>query len=271
MRVEIKQMEVRGIPMTLMHFYAQMGQVKVGPYLVAMPDEMDHFDREEFTRLFMELEKDHQFETIFGGVLSDYDKTTKVREMAEHFMIDRCPEPTDSIVSSFKRSTFEHKDYYLPALKVLNYRNGQFWSPAKTVLWKNNQLKADHLEVDDLDRYTVTKTKKKHAVGLQCDCGIYGSVNIEELELYFHHTSQDVVLMMDPNFEVSERRLVIVEPSNNADVFIARKGWKASKVFISEVVGDTISTADASELLSMVWRRRIDVAQIFAEKVVYNT
>lgn len=259
--------------MALMHFYAQMGQIRVGPYLLAMPDEMDEADREHFTEMFRRMEADPgSFERFVAG-LDDRATAEKIQNMAERYMDEVYPMPLDRVVTSFHASTFQHKDYYLPALKVLNLRDGVFYSPARTAAWKNNELIANHLEVEENDpttrKYVVNVPKRRpHKPSLECDCGIYGSVNTEEIGIYLNYDGDHSMVMMDPNFSMSERRLVLIEPSNKADVFIARKGWKASKAFISEIVGETISFPDASELLSMVWQRPVDVAKAAMRKVM---
>lgn len=257
--------------MALMHFVAQMGMVRLGPFLISMPDEMEEIDRIAFTEHFRDFEHAPEaFKNEFVG-LSNSDIIAKVEIMAEAFMNYRYPKPRDQVFTSFHAATFTHKDFYLPALKVLNFKDGEFYSPARTAKWKNLELKAEHLVVDmDLGKgkYFVTKAQMKHKVDMVCDCGIYGSVNVEELGTYYHYTRDTGMIQMDPNFTKADRRLVIVEPSNDAGVFLARKGWKATRAFISEIVGDTMSIQDASEMLSMVWQRRIDVNQVFVGRVI---
>lgn len=256
--------------MALMHFYAQMGMIRLGPYLLSMPDEMDEADRIAFTDAFHGYERDpYTFEKTFAN-RSEKEIIEHIMQMAETFLNDRYPMPTEEVYHSFRASDFFQKDYYLPALKVLNYRDGEYFSPARPAKWTNMQLKGVHLDVEENDptdplKY-VAKTNKDHIVGPTCDCGIYGSVNVEELSIYLNSDGVRSLVQMDPHFGVLNRKLCIIEPSNKADVYLARKGWKTTHAFISEVIGDTISVNDASELLSMVWKRKVDVMKVYTMK-----
>lgn len=235
---------------------------------IHMPDEMEGVDLRDFTDAFrMVWEKDVAgFNRKFVNVPSQ-TAADKILEAAEAYMDQRYPLPQDRVFTSFNSFEFTQKDFYLPALKVFNYENGEFYSPSRFAHWKNKELKAEHIEIGRINyddkKYEMAKSQRLvHHVSATCDCGIYGSVNMEELELYFHADPFSSPIMLDPRYDPNARKLCIVEPSNNADVFIARKGWKASKVFISEIVGETISAENASDMLSMVWQRSLAVSKI---------
>ena len=169
--------------------------------------------------------------------------------------------PVEEQFSSFNATTMEQKDYFLPGLKVLNVdEHGTYWSPSYPVPWNDGELLADHLHKGIFD-FSPEQHHKSIADAMQtCDCGIYASVNMNELSMYL--TAQ-FAMGMDGRFGISDRRLCMIEPFSDATVWTARKGWKASKAFISEVIGETISIRDASALLSMVWQRPIDINEIY--------
>lgn len=183
------------------------------------------------------------------------------------------------------------KDYYLPALKVLKYRNGKYFSPQKESEWENMELVArcegnSHpgfnakiryvqrpdgdidIVADDLE---FISPPKHEAPDSECDCGIYGSVNMDELLGYFQPSGADAYAMMftgrwtDREPEPSTV-LCVIEPSPDAKVILCRKGWKASKAFISEIVDETISIDDASTLLSIAWHRPINIRRLYENR-----
>lgn len=255
--------------MSLMHFLAQLGSMKVGPMTLHMPDEMETSDLQDFTNSFR-VRWEHDIEGFNREfVFTPHDiAAMKIAQLANAYMDHRYSLPEDRVFTSFQSSTFEQKDFYLPTLKVFNFKDGQFYSPSRFAHWKNKELKAEHLEIGrisyDSKTYEIDRPERLvHHVSATCDCGIYGSVNVEELELYLHTTPQSSTIMLDPRYDPKDRKLCIIEPSNKSEVFIARKGWKASKAFISEIVGETMSVDDASELLSMVWNRPVNVDKIF--------
>jgi hypothetical protein len=75
-----------------------------------------------------------------------------------------------------------------------------------------------------------------------CDCGIYGSVNLDEVS--YHMVAREpnnmLVTLYDRN-PIGERVLCIIEPSEYAEVILARKGWRAGAAFVSEIVGETLT------------------------------
>jgi len=167
-------------------------------------------------------------------------------------------------------STIE-KDYFLPALKVLDFDGSDYYSPQRKNTWINGELVAACEKIDPFASLLspppflpITEERNTHRVPADdCDCGIYGSVNLEEIRDFLHeYIIQDQNTLL--GFTIV-KKLVIVEPSPDADIILARKGWKASRVFISEVVGDTISVSDASRLLSIAWHREIDVSEAINE------
>lgn len=182
--------------------------------------------------------------------------------------------PDSEMFHSFNGYTMEQKDYFLPALKVLNWDkvNEVFWSPVYYTPWYDNQLSAGHL-IRNLQQPDVTHRDHLNmdTAMVSCDCGIYASANLSELGSYFSlPDNQSRSLGMDIRYRREDRRLCIIEPFSDATVWMARKGWKTSKAFISEIVGDTISVKDASELMSMVWRRRLDLTSIFENKEMFQ-
>jgi len=107
-----------------------------------------------------------------------------------------------------------------------------------------------------------------------CTCGIYGSVNLEEINKYLYPIDDiSTILRLNrysyPIDDISTtskiRNLYLIEPSVGADVIMCPKGWKTSSAFISEIIGETISIDEASSLLSIAWNRKIDVRRVFDE------
>lgn len=179
--------------------------------------------------------------------------------------------PDSEMFHSFNGYTMEQKDYFLPGLKVLHWDkvNEVFWSPVYYTPWYDNQLSAGHL-IRNLQQPDVTHRDHLNmdTAMVSCDCGIYASANMSELSSYFSlPDNQSRSLGMDIRFRREDRRLCIIEPFSDATVWMARKGWKASKAFISEIVGDTIGVMEASELMSMVWHRRMDLTTIFDKEM----
>lgn len=211
---------------------------------------------------------------------ADKEDKAEIREMTEALMQAKYPPFTPEIVSTLS------KDYYLPALKVLEMdKNGKFFSPSQTGEWIHNELVAECQASGGYGHWTirisypfgteeVTPVGKHKAPHEDCDCGIYGSVHMEEVRGYLEKDTQINASTMafsswrssPPQIlEEKKRVLCIIEPSEGAEVIVCRKGWKASKAFISEIVGETISIAEASQLLSMAWQRNIDVRRVFHE------
>lgn len=171
--------------------------------------------------------------------------------------------------------TFE-KDYFLPALKVLVKGDTGIYSPQYSGKWENMELRAECLaqdflppqlahrmlpngtvEVYSLDDYKPTKHNPPHE---GCDCGIYGSVHLEEINGYINLDASSI--MSYHPYIPNKKILCIIEPSPGAEVVVCRKGWKASRAFLSEIVGETIPVDDASRLLSIAWKRDIDVREV---------
>jgi hypothetical protein len=196
------------------------------------------------------------------------------------------------------------KDYFLPALKVLKFIDGKYYSPGYESEWRDMELKAEcrklaeqaylptHKMVTDdngtqyivsvppdLDEYRGTT--RHNAPEESCDCGIYGSVNLEEILEYVmtyqspnwqktgHWQAQHLGTFASASANLPPNPkpvLCIIEPSPDAKVILCRKGWKASHAFISEIVEETISERDASQLLSIAWHRPIDVRRLHASR-----
>ena len=176
------------------------------------------------------------------------------------------------------------KEYYLPALKVLEKDYlGQYYSPSKRNRWNNMELTAKCAHRDINFYYYISESNQEphDAPDENCDCGIYGSVNLEEVESYlvpgerifglpspqiFQQTyRQPFTQVIDTEYKSPKRVLCIIEPSPDAKVILCRKGWKASKVFISEIIPDTMSIDEASAILSMGWHRELDIRRIYNE------
>lgn len=190
-------------------------------------------------------------------------------EMITKYFDSQYPVPLARPFTSFNGFTMEQKDYFLPGLKVLNLdSDGVFWSPVYAVPWTDNELSADHHPHPAQPQLLGSQYHPdiRSTMGV-CNCGIYASVNLTELRSYF--MMEDAYARnhgMDTRFTRRDRKLCIIEPSSEAIVWQARKGWKSDKAFISEVVGETISIPDAAELLSMVWQRRLDLSTLFSQE-----
>lgn len=234
---------------------------------VITPDEFTKWAENDHNDI--ESEDGHEFYNMFCE--THFRKPVVMAElhkMIEEFMDKKYPTPLKRVVPSFNAMTMETKEYFLPALKVLNEDDlGQLWSPAFPSVWEKNELVATHMSYgnrivamyDTLHPNTDLLTAMK-----TCHCGIYASVNMEELGHYIRLDGSNNIMgwSLDDRFDSSHRRLCIVEPFSDAYLFMARKGWKASHVYVSEIVGETISADDASTLLSMVWHRPIDISKL---------
>lgn len=95
-----------------------------------------------------------------------------------------------------------------------------------------------------------------------CDCGIYASVNFDEIGSYLDEDDNDET----PGEEKTKPVLCIIEPKEGADVILSRKGWRAGAAFISEIVGETIDIDAASQLLSIAWHRPIDIQRLYENR-----
>lgn len=194
-----------------------------------------------------------------------------VNHIKEHFE-KMYPAPKVEPFSSFNGFTMEQKDYFLPALKVLNRDgHGVFWSPVYVVEWKNDELSAEHIRSDYVFSFASTprhvQTGKMEEIMETCDCGIYASVNLTELQQYVGMSDNKANSFgMDNRFDKKARKLCIIEPLSDATVWLASKGWKTDHAFVSEIVGETISPQDAATLLSMVWQRPLDVVSLYNSK-----
>lgn len=142
-----------------------------------------------------------------------------------------------------------HKEYWLPALKTLSVVNGHYMSPQRFTHWHDNQLTA-MCTADYILSYSFMTARgnfpRPHpdveAPVEDCTCGIYASINLGEIRAYRHYAIPNAV--------------VIVEPYPDAKVIVGDKGWRAGKVFISEVlIGDnpTVDMDFAAALLSRAW------------------
>lgn len=189
------------------------------------------------------------------------------------------------------------KEYFLPALKVLVRVGNDYMSPGYESKWKDGELMAickkdtiaaranlivrsnGEIGVDPNFEESAIYGSSHDAPDDNCECGIYGSVNIEEviayLEQNFKASLYQQALMgtlgsMYANLNPYtipdapiKNVLCLIEPSPDAKVIMCRKGWKASHAFISEIVGETISWDDAYQVLSLSWKRSIDLAQLY--------
>lgn len=193
-----------------------------------------------------------------------------VRALQEH-MKEAYPEFEPEIIHSLNNGVM--KEYYLPALKVLHRLDGEYYSPSKVSHWRDMELEAVCMADDyRLLAYALTDfvaaTEPHTAPGDKCECGIYGTVNLDEALGYMGESNMVTLQrsLLVPHWDMGHQVLAIVEPSEGAKVMLARKGWKASKAFISEIVGETISPDDASNLLSLAWHRPIDVRRIYESR-----
>lgn len=199
--------------------------------------------------------------------LSDMER---VRDAIESMMDTLYPPFEPEIVHA------PDKDYFLPALKVLVYMDGKYFSPQQQAEWKDMELEAECIQSpwhfgrpkmvgNDIVGF---ETPVPHSAPKEdCDCGIYGSVNLEEASSYLVDSMSTLRGRRIADYDsVSEpivcKKLCIIEPSPGAKVIVCRKGWKASGAFISEIVNETISCAEASNLLSIAWNREIDITKI---------
>ncbi len=238
-------------------------------------DAWDNGMTEVLRRIHNELE-DYDIEFLKKQLADENPNLTLTMEMyvnrVQQFMEAYFPVPAPEPFYSFNGFTMEQKDYMMPALKVLNQdKDGMFWSPMYVCPWENNELIANHQDgtspLSRLLAHTVAaemhEQNFEEAMG-HCDCGIYASVNMDELKQYVWAGEQEAVWQdKHITFEQKDHKLCIIEPYSDATVWMARKGWKASKAFVSEVVGETITINDASELLSMVWQRHLDVDSLY--------
>lgn len=183
----------------------------------------------------------------------EQDEVDKLVKIIQTFMESLYPPFEPEIIHSISG-----KDYYLPALKVLHKIDGEFFSPSFNGKWTNKELVATcsaNQSYRLVMRYLEHELPNEHeSPNDECDCGIYGTVNLEEVQSY---------LFLPPTFD--KRVLCVIEPSIGAKVHLARKGWKASKAFISEIVGETISVEDTSNLLSLAWHRNLDIRKVYNE------
>lgn len=217
-----------------------------------------------------------------------------IHKLLDNYFETRCPVFEPEIVYGLD------KEYFLPALKVLKYKEGKFSSPSLDVEWVDGELqakcesrygvrlgnpryvrKADG--TSELQFDNISEERRHDAPTDNCDCGIYGSVNLDEIKEYlgiqYPHNMwmaypQQIGIISDyendfPSEVQSYRKepvirnvLCIIEPSPDAKVIMCRKGWKASHAFISEIIGQTITQSEASQLLSIAWKREIDIRRL---------
>lgn len=223
---------------------------------------------EEFGHPDIEEQDSYQFYQSFKNNELMSLTIPMVHDLLEVFLNTKYPTPRMEIFSSFHAESMESKEYYLPALKVLNEDSkGVFWSPTFKIPWHDNELSAHHLTYGAYDQADFLHEGMSDVDAMKdCHCGIYASVNINELEIYLSLESNNFLgWNIDDTFSLAHRRLCIVEPYSFAAVFMARKGWKANRVFISEIVGETISPQDASNLLSMTWNRDVDATYLYSK------
>lgn len=209
---------------------------------------------------------------------------TEIKRQIDNFLDKVYPPFEPQVLSVFSPIAGQGvvKEYFLPALKVLIYYGKSFYSPQRHTLWENMELTAVCMN-EQSGRYyknangdiVFTNSPCNDPPHFGCDCGIYGSVNLEEISEWCYRDTRDSMYQamvignweredyLDPShFEEPRSVICIVEPSPGATVHLCRKGWKASKAFISEIINETISTSDASSLLSEAWHRPIDLRNI---------
>ncbi len=219
-------------------------------------------------RQFNELEgvDYHNIHNLIIGTEKDVYTIALFIKMVEEYLDNHYPEPQTEPFYSFNGFTMEEKHYFLPGLKVLHQdSDGEFWSPIYPVKWEDGTMTARHYAHSG--NAAEIRVLKEHGDISQdmkgCYCGVYASCNMEELHEYMHITGeQQQAFGMDSRFGPEYRKLCIIEPLSDATVWMARKGWKSNDAFISEVIGETMEPAVASNLLSMVWKRPIDVNSI---------
>lgn len=215
-----------------------------------------------------------------SGFPEDAEEQDKaaIEKFKEEYMQSMYPSFEPEIVSTLQ------KDYFLPALKVLiRTPKGLFFSPSRVTEWKGGELIAEcrsessmrvvfpkftfRLTNGNIEAYTdetqyELKPIRHIAPDDDCDCGVYGSVNLDEIIEYM---SDGETIRVEGTRPRGKLTLCIVEPLPDADVILCRKGWKAGGAFISEIVDETISVVDTSRLLSMTWKREIDIRRLFNE------
>lgn len=209
----------------------------------------------------------------------------RIKGVVDNYFDYAYPKFTPEIITALD------KEYFLPALKVLNRtKDGRFYSPSHEVEWKNMELVAECRALSfnppqikyrkslngGMDAFIsagdfIPAHNKHHAPDFNCDCGIYGSVNLEEISSYIKPKDIDYAKLLaswsnEHLEEESMRSLCIIEPFPDAKVILCRKGWRAEKVFISEIVEETISISDASNLLSIAWHREIDIRRVYENR-----
>jgi hypothetical protein len=152
--------------------------------------------------------------------------------------------PSEQIISAW------HKDYYLPALKVLSVlEDGIMRSPLQTGKWTDNELESRCPKTEAL---LFPEKTYPHTFD-ECSCGVYATAR----------DTQILPLLYPDDFSIwffayaqAPRVVVIVEPSPDAEVDLHTEGWRATKAFISEILTGpdaTMSPKDAHLLLSQVW------------------
>lgn len=214
-----------------------------------------------------------------------------IHKLLDNYFETRCPVFEPEIVYGLD------KEYFLPALKVLKYKEGKFLSPGFDNEWVNGELQAKcesrygirlgypkYVKKSDGTtelQFDGTYDESRHdAPADECDCGIYGSVNLDEIKEYLgiqypynvwtspqfsvnaSYQGFDVEVQAYRKEPVIRNVLCLIEPSPDAKVIMCRKGWKASHAFISEIIGQTITQSEASQLLSIAWKREIDIRRL---------
>jgi len=217
----------------------------------------------------------------------------EIRKLIEKYMDEKYPEFEPEVVIAAHEEWLgdnvrvSTKEYFLPALKALWFDGQDFFSPQRRNKWENMELVAKC----DASKWYTEPYKSAHthsAPHKDCECGIYGSVNLEEMSEWLEYEDSSQMLgvgfrravlgdwstqvlpdsTMDYSIEtapVQRMVLCMIEPSEDAEVHLCRKGWKASKAFISEIIDETISIDQASQILSLAWKRHIDVRRVYSE------
>lgn len=187
----------------------------------------------------------------------------------EVFPEPKFPEPNYDIIPSYNPMTGEQKEYWLPALKVLNWNEiiGWFVSPSRPAIWANDELEYEFVEANyghglDYRAYEFERYQDGIHPFQYKESGIYGGMVLEEIG-WFLGIDTPNGYFIDPSYDLSCRRLCIIEPFPDADVVICEQGWRAKKAFISEIVGETIDVDTVSNLLSIAWNRKIDVRGLY--------
>lgn len=226
-------------------------------------------------------------ESILPDDAEDYDRR-EIKKIVEHYFEKTYPNFEPQVI------VWNEKEYWLPALKVLSYYKGKFTSPSNYAVWDNMELRAECSKTKVLVSLAPDPFKehiKSHeSPSEDCVCGIYGSVNVEEIYdyLYRHFVSNSTMrtwritptFTLIDGFDVDDIRaytkppindepknvLCIIEPFPDAKVIRTRKGWKASHAFISEILPDTMRLDEARGLLSIAWNRDIDVRSLYENR-----